>query len=87
MDELLPVTVPWLYGRIPYTVRCEALHEILWRYFLRQESILMLSRNNSNRAPVLGTCQIDKGNSHKQRSTECMGFGEAISNVTLEPKP
>ncbi len=25
MDEPLPVTVPWLYGRIPYTVRCEAL--------------------------------------------------------------
>ncbi len=36
---------------------------------------------------VLGTCQIDEGNSHKWRSTECMGFGKAISNVTLEPKP
>ncbi len=25
--------------------------------------------------------------SHEQRSTECMGFGEAISNITLELKP
>ncbi|KAK0459129.1 uncharacterized protein EV420DRAFT_1763584 [Desarmillaria tabescens] len=24
-DQPSPVTVPWLYGRIPYTVRCEAL--------------------------------------------------------------
>ncbi len=38
-------------------------------------------------AIVLGTCQIDKDNLHEQRSAECMGFGEAISNVTLEPKP
>ncbi len=36
---------------------------------------------------LLGMCQIDKGNLLKQRSTECVGFGEAISNVTLEPKP
>ncbi|PBK87799.1 hypothetical protein ARMGADRAFT_1121388 [Armillaria gallica] len=36
---------------------------------------------------LLGTCQIDEGNLHKQRSTECVGFGKAISNVTLEPKP
>ncbi len=36
---------------------------------------------------LLGTCQIDKGNSHKRRSAECVGFGEAISNITLEPKP
>ncbi len=26
-------------------------------------------------------------NSHQRRSTECMGFGEAISNITLELKP
>ncbi len=26
-------------------------------------------------------------NLHEQRSMECVGFGEAISNVTLEPKP
>ncbi len=32
-------------------------------------------------------CQINKGNSHEQRSTECVGFGKAISNVTLELKP
>ncbi|KAK0436498.1 uncharacterized protein EV420DRAFT_1590323 [Desarmillaria tabescens] len=25
-DQPSPVTVPWLYGRIPYTVRCEALN-------------------------------------------------------------
>ncbi len=36
---------------------------------------------------VLGMCQIVKGNSHEQRSAECVGFGKAISNVTLEPKP
>ncbi len=28
-----------------------------------------------------------KDNSHERRSAECVGFGEAISNVTLEPKP
>ncbi|PBK96572.1 hypothetical protein ARMGADRAFT_1027596 [Armillaria gallica] len=32
-------------------------------------------------------CQIDKDNSHKWRSAEYMGFGEAISNITLELKP
>ncbi len=36
---------------------------------------------------LLGTCQIDKGNLHERRSAECMGFGEAISNITLELKP
>ncbi len=36
---------------------------------------------------LLGMCQIDKGNSHERRSAKCMGFGKAISNVTLEPKP
>ncbi len=36
---------------------------------------------------LLGTCQIVKDNSHERRSAECVGFGEAISNVTLEPKP
>lgn len=36
---------------------------------------------------VLKTCQIDKDNLHKWRFMECMGFGEAISNITLEPKP
>ncbi len=35
---------------------------------------------------VLGTCQIDKGNLHEWRSMECMGFGKAISNITLELK-
>ncbi len=28
-----------------------------------------------------------KDNSHEQRSAECVGFGKAISNVTLELKP
>ncbi len=36
---------------------------------------------------VLGTCQIDEDNLHEQSLAECVGFGEAISNVTLEPKP
>ncbi len=36
---------------------------------------------------VLGTCQMIKDNSHERRSAECVGFGEAISNVTLELKP
>ncbi len=36
---------------------------------------------------VLGTCQIVKDNLHERRSAECVGFGEAISNITLEPKP
>ncbi len=40
-----------------------------------------------DRELVLGMCQIDKGNSHKRRSVECVGFGKALSNVTLEPKP
>ena len=35
---------------------------------------------------MLGTCQIDKDNLHEQKSMECVGFGKAISNVTLEPK-
>ncbi len=26
-------------------------------------------------------------NSHEWRSVECMGLGETISSVTLEPKP
>ncbi len=26
-------------------------------------------------------------NSHEWRSVECMGFGKAISNITLELKP
>ncbi len=38
-------------------------------------------------AMVLGTCQMVKDNSHERRSAKCVGFGEAISNVTLEPKP
>ncbi|KAK0240422.1 hypothetical protein EDD85DRAFT_788489 [Armillaria nabsnona] len=36
---------------------------------------------------LLGTCQIDKDNSHEWRSAECVGIGEAITNVTLELKP
>ncbi len=36
---------------------------------------------------MLGMCQIVKDNSHERRSAECVGFGEAISNVTLELKP
>ncbi len=35
----------------------------------------------------LEMCQIDKVNSHEQRSVECMGFDKAISNVTLKLKP
>ncbi len=35
---------------------------------------------------LLGMCQIDKDNLHKQRSMECIGLGEAISNITLELK-
>ncbi len=36
---------------------------------------------------LLGTCQIDEDNLHKRSQVECVGFGKAISNVTLEPKP
>ncbi len=36
---------------------------------------------------LLGMCQIDEDNLHEQSPAECMGFGEAISNVTLELKP
>ncbi len=36
---------------------------------------------------VLETCQIDKGNLHEQRSAECVGFSEAISNITLKLEP
>ncbi len=35
---------------------------------------------------VLGTCQIDQDNLHKWNPVECMGFGKAISNITLELK-
>ncbi len=36
---------------------------------------------------MLGTCQIDEDNLHEQSLAECMGSGEAISNITLELKP
>ncbi len=36
---------------------------------------------------LLGTCQIDEDNLHERSPAECVGFGEAISNITLEPKP
>ncbi len=39
------------------------------------------------RTKLLGMCQMVKDNSHEWRSAECVGFGEAISNITLEPKP
>ncbi len=39
------------------------------------------------RLELLGTCQIDEDNLHEQSPVECVGFGEAISNVTLELKP
>ncbi len=35
---------------------------------------------------LLGRCQIDKDNLHKWRSAECVGFGKAFSNITLELK-
>ncbi len=36
---------------------------------------------------LLGTCQMDEDNLHEWSLAECVGFGKAISNVTLEPKP
>ncbi len=45
------------------------------------------SREHKVRGKVLGKCQMVKDNSHERRSAECVGFGEAISNITLEPKP
>ncbi|SJK99897.1 uncharacterized protein ARMOST_03208 [Armillaria ostoyae] len=36
---------------------------------------------------VLEMCQIDQDRLHEQRSAECAGFGEAISNIALELKP
>ncbi len=36
---------------------------------------------------LLGTCQIDEDNLYEWSLVECMGFGENISNVTLELKP
>ncbi len=35
---------------------------------------------------LLGICQIDQDNLHEQSLAKCVGFGEAISNVTLELK-
>ncbi|KAK0244462.1 hypothetical protein EDD85DRAFT_945777 [Armillaria nabsnona] len=36
---------------------------------------------------LLETCQIDEDSLHKWSPAECVGVGEAISNITLEPKP
>ncbi len=75
---------------------CGCMTSVLW-YLLSNQHRISLSLWQSvfwvqslthwYMSLVLETCQIDKGNSHKWRSVECMGFGKAISNVTLEPKP
>ncbi|KAK0456932.1 hypothetical protein EV421DRAFT_1729456 [Armillaria borealis] len=36
---------------------------------------------------LLGMCQLGQDRLHKRRSVECMSFGKAISNITLELKP
>ncbi|KAK0431004.1 hypothetical protein EV421DRAFT_1743513 [Armillaria borealis] len=45
----------------------------------------MVNKNKHVTTTLLGTCQIDQDRSHEWRSVECVGLGEAISNVTLEP--
>ncbi len=46
---------------------------------------------NGREMPASVECVRDmpnrQNNLHEWRSMECMGFGEAISNITLEPKP
>ncbi|KAK0238775.1 hypothetical protein EDD85DRAFT_950980 [Armillaria nabsnona] len=51
------------------------------------EDLLTILVNPHAFSPPVRNVPIGQDNSHERRSTECVGVGEAISNVTLEPKP